>query len=84
MRQLYPENGCLQRVEPPVPGQVNVLVLGPLAVVTHRSNRFGQGRVAGGQRSRVTVRAEVLARVKAEGGKSAHGSCPPSLVARPV
>src|SRR6202521_2795987 len=82
--KLYAKNGGLHRVEAPVPCEEDMVVLGPLAIVAHHADFLSQGRVIGGERTRVPVGPKVLARVKAEGAECSHRPADPTFVASSV
>ncbi len=73
MRQLDPQHRGLKRVEAPVPRQVLVVVLGPLAIVAHHPHLLGQLPVIRRERAGVAVSSQVLARIEAEGAKRPDG-----------
>src|SRR5215471_20736989 len=82
--QLHPQDGSLQGVQPVVPSHSYMLVLAPLPVVAHHSHLLGQVWVVRSQHPAVTVRAQVLARVEAEGRKITKRPNTASCPARPV
>jgi hypothetical protein len=66
--QLREQHDGLQGVEARVEADAHVLVLDRAAVCAEQANRLGQTVVIGGDGARVTVSAEVLARVEAGTG----------------
>src|ERR1700694_1256227 len=82
--KLYAKNGGLHRGAGAGPCEEDRVVLGPLAIVAHHADFLSQGRVIGGERTRVPVGPKVLARVKAEGAECSHRPGAPTFVARSV
>ena len=63
----------LEPVEPFVEAELHVLALDPLAEVAQTAEPAGQQRVVGADSAAVSKRAEVLARVEREAGRSLPG-----------
>src|SRR6185437_1786315 len=74
--ELGPQDHRLQRVEPAVAADDDVLVLAPAAVVGPDPDRVGEFGVVGDHRAGVAVCAEVLARVEAGGRDAAEAGLP--------
>src|ERR1700682_2044617 len=82
MRKLDAQNRSLDGVKPMVQGQRDVLVLDPLPVVAKLTDRAVHlGRV-GDQHAAVAEGAQILGRVKAEGGAPAEGPGAPTAKKR--
>ena len=67
--EFDPQDRGLDRVEPAVEPVAEMLVFDLLAVVAQEQHLVGQLGPVGGDRPGVAKRAQVLARVKAEGGR---------------
>ena len=74
----------LDRVEPVVPAFDHVRVLARPAEIAEQPDALRELLVVGRHRAAVAVRAEVLARVEAEGGGPPEAADPASLVAGAV
>src|ERR1700694_1523675 len=79
MRQLDTQDRRLDRVEPTVERQVDVLILHTRTVVAQDAHAFGHLFGLGDEDPAVPVGAEGLRRVKAEGGTDAEAAGPPAL-----
>ena len=65
VRQLHRQNRSLQRVQPGVPAHDAVLVFGGASMLPQNTKTFHQIRIAGGNRSPVSIRSQVLPRIEA-------------------
>src|SRR5215207_2574536 len=82
--EFLEQDDRLDGVEPGGVADVLMVVLVRLAVDTKRQRMLGQRLVVGHERARVSHRAEVLSRVKAEGCRSSHARGGRAVAASPV
>ena len=77
MRQLDPEDGCLDCVHAAVPADFFVIVTAGAAVVAEVPHVRSQIQIAGGYQPRVAIGAQILGGIKAECRGCAERSCTP-------
>src|SRR6059058_4859185 len=80
MSKLHAQHGGLERVEPLVATDRDVLVLSPLTEIAEHAGLVGQRGVARDDRAGVAVCAEILPRIETESGDFAERTATPVLV----
>src|SRR5207248_10936791 len=74
--ELHGEDGCLERVETAVPSDFLVVIALAAAVIAQQAKAVGKFIAVRGHASRVTIGAEVLRGIEAEGGQIPNRSSP--------
>src|SRR5919108_5673500 len=82
MRQLHAQNRCLNSIQAAVCPELIVIIALHTPVVSQPPHVLGVVGIARCNQSRVAVSAQVLGRVKAEGGSNSQRSRPPPAPSR--
>src|SRR2546422_8144654 len=78
MRQLYPQNGRLDRIHTAVPPECFVKVAARATVIVQAAHVLGEFGIARSHQSCIAVSAQILSWIEAEGCGNAEGSGTPA------
>ena len=84
MRELDPENGGLEGVEPGVRPDDGVVILDSLAAVAQQAHLLGHSVVVRHHHAAIAICAEIFRRIEAERRRVSEQADAPALVSRPV